>query len=277
MYTIQIVGAGYTGTRIAQFFLNKKQKVFALTRSSEKAEHFSGQGIQPVVADLTRPETLRDIPPAHFIVISTAPDETTEAAYESVYLRGIANYLSAIKKNPNPFLIVYLSSTGVWRDQTGDIFDESVEPHPQSVKAKILLEAEKQILNSGFPAAVMRLSGIYGPGRNRLRAFREGSWPGKEDRWMNVIHVEDIARAMPLFFKNARAGEVYVATDGHPFRASDLAKWLADKTGIKKQFSFECSDAGRRLSGRKFQSLGIELQYPDFREGYSQILKEETA
>ncbi len=130
MYTIQVVGAGYVGMRIARFFALKKQKVFALTRSAAKVEVMKKDGIQPIVADLTRPETLNAVPPAHFIVICPAPDETSEQAYEAVYLRGIQNYLNAIRANPKPFLIVYLSSTGVWRDQTGEVFDETVEPLP---------------------------------------------------------------------------------------------------------------------------------------------------
>ncbi len=276
MYTIQVVGAGYTGARIARFFAEKKQKVFALTRSPEKAEILKSQGIQPVLADLTRPESLQGIPAAHFIVICPAPDESTDQAYEAIYLKGIENYLNAIKKNPKPFLIVYLSSTGVWRDQAGDLFDETVEPMPKSEKARILFAAEKQILKSGFPAAVLRLSGIYGPQRNRLNAFRKGEWPQGADRWMNVIHVDDIAAAMPVFFKNAKEGQVYLGTDDEPFKLSDLANWLAQNAGVKREFSFECFEGGRRLSNQKFRSLGIELKYPTFREGYFQIVQEES-
>ncbi len=278
MYTIQIVGAGYLGSRVARFFIEKKQKVFALTRSNEKARIFSEQGIRPVVADLIQPEMLSLVPPANFIVICPAPDESTETTYEAIYLKGIAHYLKAIQKNPKPHLIVYVSSTGVWQDQTGDLFDETVLPKSQSAKARILLEAEKQILNCGLPAAVLRLSGIYGPGRNRLQAFREGSWPvSKQDRWMNLIHVEDIAEAMPIFFKNAKEGEVYLGTDDEPFLCSSLADWLSQKTGIMPKVSFEVGSlpAGRRLKNTKFKDLGIRLKYPTFREGYQKILEEE--
>lgn len=275
MYTIQIIGAGYTGSRIAQFFAAKKQKVFALTRSFEKAADFEKQGIRPIVADLTKPETLTQIPPAHFVVICPAPDEGTEAAYRAVYLQGVKNYLEAIKKHPKPFLVVYLSSTGVWQDQAGDMFDESVLPQPVSAKAKILVEAEKQILNCGLPAAVLRLSGIYGPERNRLKAFQEKEWPvaGGADRWMNMIHVDDIAACLPTFFKNAKEGEIYLGTDDQPFLMSELAQWTNEKTGIKRELCFsKALPSGRRLRNTKFKELGISLKYPTFREGYSEIL-----
>ena len=274
MYTIQIIGAGYTGTRIAQFFAAKKQKVFALTRSVEKAQSFELQKINPIIADLTKPETLTKIAATHFVVICPAPDESTEAAYNSVYLQGVKNYLEAIKKHPKPFLIVYLSSTGVWQDQQGDVFDESILPQPTSAKAKILVEAEKQILNCGLPAAVLRLSGIYGPERNRLQAFQKKEWPSEgPDRWMNMIHVDDIAACLPTFFKNAKEGEVYLGTDDEPFLMSDLAQWINEKTGMKREFSFsKDSPTGRRLKNTKFKDLGISLKYPTFREGYSEIL-----
>lgn len=274
MYTIQIVGAGYTGSRIAQFFAAKKQKVFALTRSVEKAKNFEEQKINPIIADLTKPETLMQIPPAHFIVICPAPDESTEANYEAVYLTGIKNYLNAIQKNPRPHLIVYISSTGVWQDQSGDFFDETVRPEPVSPKAKILFQAEKQILESGLPAVVLRLSGIYGPGRNRLQAFRDCKWPAEtKDRWMNLIHVDDIAEAMPVFLKNAKEGEVYLGSDDEPVLCSTLAAWLSEKTNIRGA-AFESSSApqGRRLKNTKFKELGIRLKYPTFREGYAAFL-----
>ena len=293
MYTIQIIGAGYTGTRIAQFFAAEKQKVFALTRSVEKAKSFEAQKINPIIADLIKPETLTQIPPAHFIVICPAPDAVSSSsalaaqprdrgnrdeAYEAIYLKGIGNYLNAIKKHPKPFLIVYLSSTGVWQDQSGDIFDETVAPTPVSKKAQILFEAEKQILNCGLPAAILRLSGIYGPGRNRIEAFQKSEWPGAgSDRWMNMIHVDDIAACLPTFFKNAKEGEVYLGTDDEPFLMSNLVHWLREKTGAKGNFSFSKDlPLGRRLKNTKFKDLGISLKYPTFREGYSELLRAEV-
>ena len=278
MYTIQVVGAGYLGSRIAQLFLRKKQKTFALTRSQENARFFSEEGIHPIIADLIKPETLLQIPPANFIFICPAPDESTEDQYENVYLKGVGNYLKAIKKNLQPHLIVYISSTGVWQDQTGDFFDETVLPEPKSAKSSILVAAEKQILNCGIPAAILRLSGIYGPGRNRLQAFREGKWPAAErDRWMNLIHVDDIASAMPVFLKNAKEGEIYLGTDNEPVLTSVAAAWLAQKTGAARLPMQKSSAgmAGRRLKNTKFKALGISLKYPTFREGYQQFLSEE--
>jgi len=278
MYTIQVVGAGYLGMRIAARFAEKKQKVFALTRSAEKAARFKDKKIQPIVADLTDPASLNLIPPAHFIVICVAPDQSDATAYEAVYLKGVANYLEAIKKNPRPFLVVYVSSTGVWQDQTGDWFDEAVEPLPQSPRARMLVEAEKQVLAAGLPAVVLRLSGIYGPGRNRLQAFREGRWPVPgSDRWINLVHADDIASLMPDFFKKAQEGEIYLGTDDEPVRVSTIAEWLARETGTSRTVSFECGDAGRRLKNEKLKSLGIRLKYPTFREGYSAIIKEELS
>ncbi len=294
MYTIQIVGAGYTGTRIAQFFLEKKQKVFALTRSLEKAQKLKEQGIQPIVADLTQPKTLTGIPAAHFVVLCPAPDAvasgfspraqshnsaldcTVSKSYEAIYLTGIRNYLKAIQKNPKPFLTVYLSSTGIWQDQSGDWFDEQVLPEPQSPKAKILMEAESQILNSGLPAAIFRLSGIYGPDRNRLQAFRDKKWPVSEtDRWLNLIHVDDIVASLPLFFKNAKEGEVYLGVDDEPVRVSTLYQWLCDQKGRVSGINFSKLENSKKYKNNKLKSLGISLKYPTFRKFYTELLQSE--
>src|SRR5205823_505349 len=97
MYNVLIVGAGYLGTAIARDFKAKKQQVFALTRNPMKASAFEKEGIHPVLADLTRPETLRKIPPAHFIIFCAAPDQKDAESYRKIYLDGIRNFLESQK------------------------------------------------------------------------------------------------------------------------------------------------------------------------------------
>ena len=171
MYTILVAGAGYTGSAIARFFTAKKQKVYALTRSAEKAACFQSEGMLSLIMDLTTPETLAGLPQAQFVVIAVAPDERSEEAYRRTYVEGVGHLLTALKQNTKPLLVVYLSSTGVWPDQVdGAWVDETMPAIPDSERGRILLRAENQVLNSGLPAVVLRLAGIYGPGRNRLEA-----------------------------------------------------------------------------------------------------------
>lgn len=278
MYNILVVGAGYLGSRIAEDFKTKKQRVYALTRNTAKAARFESKEIIPVLADLTRPETLLKIPPAHFIVLCAAPDEGTDENYQAIYKEGTKNLLNAVRKNPNPYLVLYISSTSVWEDQADGWVDEEKNADSRSYKSQMLLAGEDLVLDSGFPAVILRLSGIYGPERNRIQALRDGRWPEKEmrDGYMNMIHVDDIVKLIPVLFKKGKEGNVYTGTDDSPVLRSEFVRWLSEKTGVPVNVKWKNEKpAGKRLSNQKLKDLEIEFQYPSFREGYETILKQE--
>jgi len=279
MYTILVAGAGYTGGTIARFFTAKKQRVYALTRSAEKAKSFESEGIRPLIMDMTHPETLIGLPQAQFVVIAVAPDDRSEEAYRRTYVEGVGNFLKALKKGTRPLLVVYLSSTGVWPDQGGAWVDETVLAVPDSERAKILLQAEKQVLNSELPSVVVRLAGIYGPGRNRLATLRKAdsfSKATERQRWMNLIHVQDIAESMPVIFKKSEAGAIIACADDEPTTSSEFYEWLTSHAGIPNPPKFPTQPIqGKRIRNSLLKSFGYQFQYPTFREGYRAILEAE--
>jgi nucleoside-diphosphate-sugar epimerase len=279
MYTILVAGAGYTGGTIARFFTAKKQRVYALTRSAEKAKSFESEGIRPLIMDLTKPETVMGLPQAQFVVIAVAPDDRTEEAYRRTYVEGVGNLLTALQKDTRPLLVVYLSSTGVWPDQGGGWVDESMRAIPDSERSQILLQAENQVLNSGLPSVVVRLAGIYGPGRNRLAALRKTDSFSKmpeTQRWMNLIHVEDIAESLPLIFKKSEAGTIITCVDDEPVASSEFYEWLTCHAGTPKPPEFlQQPIQGKRIRNTLLKSFGYQFQYPTFREGYRAILAAE--
>ena len=277
MYNILVVGAGYLGSRVVRHFQTKKQRVYAVTRSAEKAAAFETEGILPVIADLRKPETLRKIPAAHFIVISVAPDQSTEEAYRHVYLEGIRNFLQSRAKHPRPYLMVLISSTSVWKDSGREWVDENVPADAETEKGKILRASEELVLESGYPAVIFRLSGIYGPGRNRLAALRSGRWPGPEeiDAYMNMIHVEDAVHALQTLFKEAKEGGLYIGTDEEPVLRSEFSGWLSQKLGTGNSVSKTERPCGKRLKNGRLKELGFQFLYPTFREGYEMIMARE--
>lgn len=275
MYRIQVAGAGYLGARIAGFFRAQNQKVSVLIRDPSRNEDFARKGILPYAVDLTRPETLKLVPPADFNIISVAPDESTEKAYEDIYLKGVRNYLNHLSAQPRkPRLIVYISSTAVWKDGQGESVNEDTPAEPHHRKSEILLEAEKQILESGFPAIILRLSGIYGPGRNRLKPLLAKTWPSDtHDRYMNMIHADDVAPMLPVLFNGADLGQVYIVSDDEPVKRSDFLAWLCPKIGAEIPPVDSGHVTGKQIRNQKLKSMGIQLKYPTFREGYEMILR----
>ena len=272
MYHVLVVGAGYTGSRIARYFKDQKQKVWAVTRTGKRNDEFEKGGITPVIADLTRTETLAAIPPVHFIVLCPAPDEGSEENYRKIYIEGIQNFLHSRVGKPRPSFILYISSTAVWRPREGGWVDENTAPDPETEKGRILAQAEKNILESGYPSAVFRLAGIYGPGRNRLRVLESGKISQEENSYMNMIHVDDVVRAVPVLFKKGAIGEVYTGVDDRPVLRSDFYRELGELTGKKVDFNFLGSSGGKKCRNTKLKMLGFEFLYPTFREGYESLL-----
>ena len=276
MYRILIAGAGYVGSRIASHFCSKNQKVFGIIQTPERKSELEKIGVVPLITDLTQFETIPTIPPVNFVVIACAPDERDETSYRKVYIEGTQNLLRKLKEGAPPFLVVYLSSTGVYQDFGGEWIDETVLPVPETVRGKILLEAEKQVLNSGLPSVIFRLSGIYGPERNRIASAREGKPKMDEtDEYINMIHVDDIVNAIPVLFKSAEPGEVYLGVDDEPVLRSEFFGWFAKKVNIPvPKISASGKIGGKRCHNGHLKSLGFSPCYPTFRDGYSILLNQ---
>lgn len=275
MYHILVIGAGYTGTAIARYFRQQNQRVYGLIRHVIHKERLEREGIIPVVADLTRPETLRDLPNAHFIVWSSAPDQRTEEAYRNLYIEGMKNFLFSQKSRSKPFLMVHLSSTGVYGDRQGNWVDEKEAPLPDNEKGKILLESEEISLNSSYASLVLRLAGIYGPDRNRIQAVRQQKiQPAEMDQYMNMIHVDDIPEAVHLLFKEGKEKKVYLGTDEEPVKQSEFYAWLLPRLSLEvpKKVIWK-GLRGKRCSNRGLKELGFQWKYPSFREGYASLLE----
>jgi nucleoside-diphosphate-sugar epimerase len=276
MYTILVVGAGYLGSAIACHFSAKNQKVYALSRTDTRKAELEKMGVHCLTADLTNPDSLAGvIPRAHFIVLSLAPDEHDEQSYRRTYLEGVGNFLKAIKNYPKPRLIVYLSSTKVWGRQVNGCVDELTPPDPGDGKGKILVAAEEQVLRAGLPAVIFRLSGIYGPNRNRISSLRNGLWPKPgEDRYVNMIHREDAVAAMQILFNKAKTGEIYLGTDHEPVLKSEIYRWLASQINVpyKEGVLIPATQSGKLCRNQKLKDLGFFFRYPSFRVGYGELL-----
>ncbi|MFA6600166.1 MAG: SDR family oxidoreductase [Candidatus Omnitrophota bacterium] len=276
MYTVLIVGAGYLGSQLARHFADEKQKVYALTRTQARRDELEKAGVQTLVADLTRPETLREaLPAAHFIVLCPAPDEPDEASYQHIYGAGIANVLQVLRARPFPRLLVYISSTRVWGKQVCGWVDESTPPAPGDEKGRIMVRAEESVLNAGLPAVVFRLTGLYGPGRNRIDPLRDGAWPQPgPDRYMNMIHCDDVVGAMRLIFNRAVAGRVYLGVDHEPTLKSEVYRWLAGRMqlALREGVLTSGTETGKQCRNTKLKDLGYVFRYPSFRVGYEDLL-----
>jgi nucleoside-diphosphate-sugar epimerase len=266
-----IIGCGYLGRRVASLWLERCHRVFATTR---RADALDVGGVQPVVFDVLSPATLDQLPEVETVVYAVGWDRSSGATMRSVYVDGLANVLEHL---PRPGKFIYISSSSVYGQNSGEWVDEEAATEPEEESGRIVLAAE-QTLRSRLPEAViLRFAGIYGPGRLLRQKAVEAGEPIAADgnRWLNLIQVDDGARAVLAAEERAVPGRTYSICDDQPVPRHVFYSALAKKLGVPEP-RFVAPPPGttthergnRRLRNlRMRQELEVDLLYPDYRAG----------
>jgi nucleoside-diphosphate-sugar epimerase len=277
--TILLAGCGDLGTEAGLRFAAAGHRVVGWRRSPDKlpaeiegaAANLSTAGLPPVPADTAA------------VVIAVAADAPTEEAYRSAYLNGVAHVLDALERDRvTPERVLFVSSTAVHGDAEGGWIDENTTPEPGGFSGRIMREAEELLLKrlggTGTSAVVLRLGGIYGPGRTRLiDQVRTGSAIiPDQPRFTNRIHRDDAAGAiMQLCTMSAVPSPVYLGVDNDPAELGDVLRFLAAELGLDVPPTGDAGDArggNKRCSNALLRETGFSFRYPTFREGYRDIL-----
>ncbi len=270
--TTLIVGCGYVGSALAERLVARGEHVFGLTRSA----HALPVGVVPIrselpSAELTLPSSITRL------VYAVAPGARDDAAYARGYPLGLGSVLDAIDRaGANLVRAVLVSSTGVYAQDDGSLVDERSAVTSSGTAARIL-EAESLLhTRLGARGVVLRLSGIYGPGRDRIvRAIREGlPAPGDPTRIGNRIHRDDAAAAIDHLLELDRPAPVYVGTDDAPVALGEVFAWIADRLGVALAPP-DASGRGatsKRLSNALLRTSGLSLRYSTYREGYGALI-----
>jgi nucleoside-diphosphate-sugar epimerase len=175
-------------------------------------------------------------------------------------------------------LFVFISSTAVYGQRDGEWVDEDSATEPTGFNGRLVLEGERLTLGSGLPAAVVRLAGIYGPGRTRLlddvrggRAQCRGDGPV----YTNRIHRDDCAGALQHVLGLPEPDAVWLAVDDEPAARCDVLRWLASRLGAPAPASVAgpAEPPGRRCRNAKLRRSGWTPRYPTFREGYESVIE----
>lgn len=283
-----MAGCGDLGTEAGLRFAAAGHRVVGWRRSPDKLP----AAIEGVAADLTT-AALPPIPAdTTAVVVAVAAGSATEDAYRAAYVDGLANVLDALERarghdgGGSPSLlrrVLFVSSTAVYGDADGGWVDESTTPAPGGFSGRIIREAEellyKRLLGTGIAPVVLRLGGIYGPGRTRLiDQVRGGTAVAPaEPRYTNRVHRDDAAAAIVhLCTMAADPGPLYVGVDNDPAELGEVQRFLAAELGLPQPASAAAGEPSRggnkRCSNALLRSTGFEFTYPTFREGYRAIL-----
>jgi nucleoside-diphosphate-sugar epimerase len=278
-----IVGCGYLGTTLGKALLARGGEVWALRRDLDALMALERAGFYLFRADLTDPRSLDNLPQADAVVVCQAPRRGE--TYKATYFDGTKNLVAALApRKPDKLLLV--SSTSVYSTAGGEWVDEATQPlaHPHASKedndnAHFLLGAEKAVLSSGIPSMVLRLGGLYGPGRHRLRPLKEGKMsPSFSDSvYVNRIRVEDAVAGILLLLEKGKPGEIYLGVDDAPSTQNEFYSWVYDKLALPRP-AVAGPDAphgsNKRCSNAKMKALGFRPSFPSFREGYEPLFRE---
>ncbi|MEJ1971693.1 MAG: NAD-dependent epimerase/dehydratase family protein [Lacunisphaera sp.] len=286
-----IFGCGYVGAAVAQAALAAGTRVEALTRNPEKAAALRAAGLDRiVVADLASSGWHAAIARGADFVVNTVSSGGPEG-YRRSYVDGMQSILAWAATGTMPVgTLVYTSSTSVYPQGGGTTIDETAEAPGGTPNGSIIRESEK-LLESASPAAcarrfILRLAGIYGPGRHHLLdQLREGALTlnGAGDHRLNLAHRDDIVAAILACLQAPAnvAGGVFNVADTAPAMRTDVVRWLAAQLG-RATPAFDGSATKRRagapmpdrvISSAKIQrTLGWQPRYPDYQAGFSALL-----
>jgi nucleoside-diphosphate-sugar epimerase len=281
-----ILGCGYLGTRVAALWRAAGHEVFAVTRSAQRAASLASAGLKPIVADVAASAQLPIPQGVRTVLFAIGYDRTSGQSIHDVYVGGLSRALSALPETVEKF--IYISSTGVYGHVTGSEVDEDTPCHPTREGGRACLAAEEVLRASPFgdKSVILRLAGIYGPGRTPRSADLLAGKPidAPAAGWLNLIHVEDAARIVLLAEERAEPPKLYVVSDGQPALRGDYYRELARLLGAPApQFSQPAAEspAAQRAASDKrinpqrlFADLHPTLLYPSFREGLAAIVRD---
>jgi nucleoside-diphosphate-sugar epimerase len=291
---VLIVGCGYVGLPLGADLVRQGYEVFGLRRSAGAEAALKSAGIKPLSGDITKRDTLTHLPASYDWVVNCVSASGGGADdYREVYLRGMKNLVTWLGATPLK-KFVYTSSTSVYGQNDGSLVEETSPTEPAAATGQVLVETEKVLLaavrQQHFPAVILRLAGIYGPGRGywfKQYLKNEARIEGAGERILNMIHLGDVVGAIVAALNSGRPGEVYNAVDDEPVSQLHFFQWLSGYLGKDLPPSMpEDPDAVRKrgvtnkqVSNRRLKrELGYQFTYPTFREGYrAEILRLDRA
>ncbi len=263
---VLICGAGYVGGELVRELAEAGHHPIALRRSAVPLED-----VETIAADLSQPLALP--PSLDAIVYCAAADERSDEAYRRAYVDGVRNVIAAMRGTER---LLFTSSTAVYAQDDGSVVDETSEVTAAGT-ARFLLEGEALVHAAG--GTVLRLAGIYGPGRDRIvRMVKEGTARTGSGAFGNRIHQRDCAGALHHLLELEQPAPTYVGVDLAQDPLDVVYAYVAEQLGVPAPEAGD-GDARSRGTGRKrcssalLRASGYGFRVPSYREGYREAIE----
>jgi nucleoside-diphosphate-sugar epimerase len=288
-----LLGAGYSARAFARRQRGRAEAILGTTRSPEKSGALRKDGIEPLAFDggAIGAEMAAALKHTTHLVLSAAPNAGAERQGGDPFLPHVEGRLREVL--PDLRWISYLSTVGVYGDHGGAWVDEESECRPVSRRSVARLAAEKawQALaeRERLPLAVLRLAGIYGPGRNAFVNLAAGAARRivKPGQMFNRIHVEDIAGALSLLAEKETGG-IFNLADGEPSPADEVVAFAAGLMDVEPppEIPFDRAEMtpmarsfygeNKRVSDKKIREAGYALAWPDYRSALTRMWRNDS-
>jgi nucleoside-diphosphate-sugar epimerase len=287
---LYLIGCGDIGSRVARLALDRGIGVTALSRSAGKCAGLKETESVLLAANLDDGESLPRLDLRGAAVLYTAPPPGG-----GIRDTRVRNFLTAIPEGGEPAKVVYLSTTSVYGDCGDEVVTEERLANPGNHTAKRRLDAEEIFrhwgVERGVEVVILRVAGIYGPGRIPLDRILGGHPLLNRDEagYSNRIHADDLARVCMAAIERGENGDIFNVCDGETSTLTDYFNTITDLMGLPRLPQVPLAEArrvmtplmygymteSRRIDNRKMiEKLGICLEYPTMADGLKVPVKE---
>jgi nucleoside-diphosphate-sugar epimerase len=269
---IFILGLGYSARHFARKHGGCFSKVTGTVRDPARRNDLAGIEVHAFSGSRPPPETVEQVRAADVLLVSIPPGRDGDPA-----IAAFGDMLATGRRK-----VIYLSTIGVYGDHAGDWVDESTPPQATLDRTRMRVAAERAWMDiARGDAAILRLAGIYGPGRNALVTLRAGTARRiiKPGQVFNRIHADDIANAIMAAIHHGSGG-IWNVCDDEPAPPQDVIAYAAKVTGVAPPLEEDFATAEMSAMARSFyassarvsnaklkRELGVTLLHPTYRQG----------
>ena len=276
-----IVGPGFVGGLVAEKLLNRGDRVWVLKRSERDVP----QGATPIFGNIADEAICAEIPKSiETIYYAVSPSSSELDSYREAYVDGIRALLNHLSRSTNQTRrLIVTSSTGVYHQKDGSWVDESSPTRPERKSAAQILVGEELLKEAALETISYRLSGIYGPGRNRLIrmvAAGQATYVEGQPHFTNRIHREDCALSLIHLMEIEKPEPIYIGVDHDTAKRVEVLGWIAEQIGAPQPKGIQAEAASPRLrfankrcKNDLLVASGYPFRFPSYRDGYEAMLK----
>jgi len=290
--TLYIVGCGDIGIRVAKLAAARQITVYALSRGNKIAPDSEVPGIELIHCDLDSLDSFSELDLKGAVVLYAAPPPGG-----GVIDTRIRNFLAGLRPGGEPAKVLYISTTSVYGDCGNELVTEERSVNPANHTAKRRCDAERRFRKWGIdkrvPVVILRVAGIYGPGRIPMQRIlsQEPLLDENEVGYTNRIHADDLAEICLAAIEKGEDGDIFNVCDGEISKMTDYFNTITDLMELPRlpqvpldearqvmsPLMFSYMTDSRKISNRKMlEALGIKLKYPTMLEGLKASIAEEA-